>query len=311
MTLGAYLKSEREARAISLETVARETKLGIRMLQAIEADRFDKLPEGMFRNAFIKTYAKQIGLDGDQVLRDFHLLPSNTALLQQIAKQAESQERLNRWKSGVKIALGALVILALIGYLIHKINTGKSSPAGTPAVVSSHPAGNPPAGTALPPATPPKPDTQTGAAPASVPPENAAAAQNTGGGDSGSNPQLKVLGELAKKPEPAPAPASNPAGEATVSSSGPSLNIIITEKAWISVVSGDRTLFSGLLHQNDTKSFPLDQPLKLTVGNAGGIQLSVGGQVFRPLGASGEVRVILVSLDNYQQYLSGPPPAKE
>jgi cytoskeleton protein RodZ len=311
MTLGAYLKSEREARAISLETVARETKLGIRMLQAIEADRFDQLPEGMFRNAFIKTYAKQIGLDGEKVLRDFHLLPSNTVLLQQIAKQAESQERLNRWKSGVKIVLGGLVILALIGYLIHKMNTGKSSPAGTPAVVSSQPAGNAPQVTTLPPAPPPKSDEQTSATPASAPFQNPAGPQNSGGGGTGSNPQLKVLGELAKKPEPAPVSASSPAGEATVRSSGLSLNVTITEKAWISVVSGDRTLFSGLLHQQDSKSFPLDQPLKITIGNAGGIQLSVGGQVFRPLGASGEVRVILVSMDNYQQYLSGPTPEKE
>ncbi len=100
------------------------------------------------------------------------------------------------------------------------------------------------------------------------------------------------------------------AGEAAAGVGGLSLNLSITDKTWISVIAGDHTLFTGLLQQQETKSFPLSEPLKLTIGNAGGVQLSVGGRNFRPLGEAGEVRVIMVSADNYQQYLENPAPGQ-
>ena len=80
------------------------------------------------------------------------------------------------------------------------------------------------------------------------------------------------------------------------------------EKTWISVMSGETTIFTGLLEAGSSKEFSLNHPLKLTLGNAGGALLSVHGQNFRPLGASGEVRVILVTAENYQQYLASPQP---
>jgi hypothetical protein len=44
------------------------------------------------------------------------------------------------------------------------------------------------------------------------------------------------------------------------------------------------------------------------VGNAGGVRLQVGGQVFSSLGKPGERKILEVSAANYQQYLAPKTP---
>jgi cytoskeletal protein RodZ len=310
VTLGAYLKSEREARGISLEKIARETRIGIRMLESIENDRLDLLPEGMFRNAFIKTYARQIQLDGDKVLQDFHLAASPIpVIINQENKRGFSLEKKSRTGTVVGAALGALIIIGLIAYLILRQDYGKKT-AGPrhegPRAGSASPAIVPPAATA--PTAPPPSASQGGTAI-----ESGFQAGNNAGGQPGSpaavgslQSQLKVLGELAPKTE---APSVSTAGSGVpVSPGGFDLHLTIKEKTWVSVMSGESTIFSGLLEAGNSKNFSLNHPLTITLGNAGGALISVHGQNFRPLGAPGEVRVILVTAENYQQYLASPQP---
>ena len=69
--LGERLKREREKRKIALQEVASATKIGTRYLRAIEEDKFDELPGGVFNKGFIKAYARHLGLDADQALADY------------------------------------------------------------------------------------------------------------------------------------------------------------------------------------------------------------------------------------------------
>jgi cytoskeletal protein RodZ len=43
----------------------------MRFLQALEADRIDVLPGGLFRKAFVRQYAKQVGLDPERTVAEF------------------------------------------------------------------------------------------------------------------------------------------------------------------------------------------------------------------------------------------------
>ncbi len=308
MTLGVYLKSEREARGISLEKISRETKLGIRMLEAIENDRLDRLPEGMFRNAFIKTYARQIGLDGEKILQDFHLVTNQVPVLPNVEKnRGLSMEKKSWAKTVLSIGLGAAIIVGLIVYLILQQDFGKKS---TTVRQEARPASSAP-----PPAMPPSSSAPIAPSPNSPQSSTAVGSVPQGGSNIGGHPgtpaagsplqsQLKVLGELAQKTE-TPSSSTVSSGGST-SPGGLDLHLLTKEKTWISVMSGDTTIFTGLLEAGSTKNFSLNHPLKLTLGNAGGALLSVRGQNFRPLGASGEVRVILVTAENIQQYLASP-----
>jgi cytoskeleton protein RodZ len=65
-----YLKGQREERKIRLSDVAVQTRISIRFLEAIEAGNFEILPTTYIR-AFIRDYAKAIGLDPDETIKRF------------------------------------------------------------------------------------------------------------------------------------------------------------------------------------------------------------------------------------------------
>ena len=67
-TLGEYLKRERELRHISLEELAEGTKIGIHVLKAMEANRWEELPGKVFMKGFTKSYAEFIGLVPEDVI---------------------------------------------------------------------------------------------------------------------------------------------------------------------------------------------------------------------------------------------------
>ena len=61
----------RRNRGISLEQIADSTKLGIRVLEAIERGEFRKLPGGIYNTNYIRQYARAIDYD-ESALIDFY-----------------------------------------------------------------------------------------------------------------------------------------------------------------------------------------------------------------------------------------------
>jgi cytoskeleton protein RodZ len=70
-SFGDNLRRERELRRISLREISEATKIPTRFLQAIEDDRIEVLPGGVFKRAFVREYSKVVGLDPDRVVSDF------------------------------------------------------------------------------------------------------------------------------------------------------------------------------------------------------------------------------------------------
>ena len=70
-TFGENLRRERELRGIDLHEIAEATKISVRFLQALEQDRVAILPGGIFRRAFVRQYAKCVGLDADRTVAEF------------------------------------------------------------------------------------------------------------------------------------------------------------------------------------------------------------------------------------------------
>jgi cytoskeletal protein RodZ len=67
------LKKKRNEKGISLEEIHQKSRLSLDYLIAIEAGRIEKLPAG-YERIYLKRYAKEIGLDEAEVLRDFDLM---------------------------------------------------------------------------------------------------------------------------------------------------------------------------------------------------------------------------------------------
>jgi len=70
-TFGPRLRQERERRHISLTSIAQNTKISRALLEALERDDVSRWPAGIFRRSFVRAYAQAIGLDPDEVVREF------------------------------------------------------------------------------------------------------------------------------------------------------------------------------------------------------------------------------------------------
>ena len=68
---GDKFRKERERQGIKLEDVSNSTKIGSRMLRAIEEELFDQLPGGVFNKGFIRAYAKYLGLDEEETITGY------------------------------------------------------------------------------------------------------------------------------------------------------------------------------------------------------------------------------------------------
>ena len=86
------------------------------------------------------------------------------------------------------------------------------------------------------------------------------------------------------------------------------MRIKAREQAWVRVSAGESTLFSGMLRSDETRSFSLQRPLNVKLGNPLGTQLWVNDQVFGQLGEPGKTKTIVVSAENYQGFLAVPDP---
>ena len=70
-TFGTRLRRHRERQHIELSSIAAETKIALPLLEGLEADSVSHWPSGIFRRAFIRAYAHAIGLQPDEVVREF------------------------------------------------------------------------------------------------------------------------------------------------------------------------------------------------------------------------------------------------
>ena len=71
MAFGERLQREREMRGITLEEIAKATRIGTRSLRALEQEDFGKLPGGIFNKGFVRAYARYLGIDEEQAVTDY------------------------------------------------------------------------------------------------------------------------------------------------------------------------------------------------------------------------------------------------
>ncbi|HMF95881.1 MAG TPA: helix-turn-helix transcriptional regulator [Vicinamibacterales bacterium] len=70
-SFGARLRAQRERRGISLDEVASRTKINVALFEAMERDDASRWPSGLFRRAFMRAYATEVGLDPEPIVREF------------------------------------------------------------------------------------------------------------------------------------------------------------------------------------------------------------------------------------------------
>lgn len=65
---GAQLKAAREGRSLSLAEMANRLHLDTRIVSALEADAYERLPDSAYVRGYIRSYARQLDLDAEPLI---------------------------------------------------------------------------------------------------------------------------------------------------------------------------------------------------------------------------------------------------
>lgn len=74
LELGSLLKKAREEKGLNLDDIQEETKIRKKYLEAIEENNFDVLPGRVYLKVFIKGYAREVGLNYQDLLKKYEIL---------------------------------------------------------------------------------------------------------------------------------------------------------------------------------------------------------------------------------------------
>ena len=139
-SFGEDLRRERELRGVSLREISDNTKIAMRFLEALENDRVDVLPGGLFPRSFVRQYASFVGLDPDRAVADF--LADHGQRPEPQAGQSRSAPTGSRpWLSPGSLFFAAMALAAVFLVMRRSGEEGESRSAdtATPAPVVATP----------------------------------------------------------------------------------------------------------------------------------------------------------------------------
>lgn len=110
---GRFLTQQRELRGMSRDDVAKTTKIPATLVAALEDGQSERLPERVFVQNLIRSYAQVIGLSADDAITRWHEIPG-VARDPDAAPAVLEQQRKSR---ALKTLLWVLVALAVAAYV--------------------------------------------------------------------------------------------------------------------------------------------------------------------------------------------------
>jgi cytoskeleton protein RodZ len=299
-SFGEKLKLEREKRKITLEQISTSTKIGTRLLQAMEDDKFDQLPGGIFNKGFVRAYARFVGLDEDQTVADYmeasgDAPPVSTEIATPIDEEREHVENIRRLEAtsdtptrelpwGLFAAVLLVVALTLSLWSRHQREHAKQSVRPAPATVT----------------TPAPSDQMTGAGTSGVPSETPV--EDTGAGSPSAASPVR---------EPAPSTPASPSSTKTLPATPPkpqsaalqervpaatpgqfTVVVEVRKESWVSITADGKTLVSQVLAPGSAQTVRGRKEIIVKTGNAAGVGFLFNGKKLDLGGESGQVKTV-------------------
>lgn len=138
MAIGEVLREAREAQGLTLEAVEDATKIRRKYIRALETEEFSILPGRVYAKAFLRTYAKYLGLDSESLVAEFNQrFPGDEKgdVEQEPAGRGPVERRTPAY---TKYLVVLLVIAALVGfnalYRYGSVERGEEHSPGVPPV---------------------------------------------------------------------------------------------------------------------------------------------------------------------------------
>ncbi len=265
-SFGTWLRRQREGRQIALREIADSSKISLRYLQALEADRFEVLPAAVFAKGFLRQYARYVGLDPEDVI-NFYLSARQAQDLEADApEEITLRSSSGGLFSGWKLLALIVVLLGIVALLFHLAERRTVSSESISNTASS--------GTGSLQETPP-----------SV--------------VSSSEPAASTVGDVAARSgaEPAGAATAGPKtpGAAPSLDDPPSISVLSSpasstapiwvkldfrRECWVQVRTDGRRALSETKVQGESVDLEAERSVELTFGDGGAVTVEVNGFPF-------------------------------
>jgi transcriptional regulator with XRE-family HTH domain len=142
-SVGGLLRKEREAQEKTLEDVAKGTKMSLPVLQAIEEDRFSVLPAPVYVKGHVRTYARFLGLDEEEVVEKYMRFTQQNEPEEldewdtvEIELQEQRKEMGRRWMWIAGAAVVVVLAVIIIVKLATRPDSGDQNAGDAPLVTS-------------------------------------------------------------------------------------------------------------------------------------------------------------------------------
>ena len=145
-TVGERLRAAREAKDLSLEDVAAQTRIPQRHLESLETADWDKLPHPTYTLGFAKSYASAVGLDRADVGEQLKAEMGGVRPTTQTAEVFEPADPARTMpKSLVFGAIGAVIILVIVMTWLNErsLSEGEDTNSAAAAEAPAQPARQP------------------------------------------------------------------------------------------------------------------------------------------------------------------------
>lgn len=144
-SIGERLRSAREARGLTLDDVAAQTRIPIRHLRAIEDGNWSELPAVTYTVGFARSYANAVGLDGAEVGRQVRDEVGGSPQPTQLAPVYYSAPDPARVPSRPLAWIAALLAVVLIGgYIWWRSRLAADDPVAATPPAAEQPAADRP-----------------------------------------------------------------------------------------------------------------------------------------------------------------------
>lgn len=269
---GERLKQERERRKMTLDDVALATKIGTRMLSALEEEKFERLPGGIFNKGFVRAYARHLGLDDEQAVADYLAASGGTpAVVATTPRETPPPEPPPLIEGPAQtpwglIAVTALLVMVAVGLAVWGFSSRKPKPdevtfaTEKPKEIVASPA----------PATS-----------AAVPNEVATPLP----ADATAHPPVQTAAMTSST-------TAQPAAPATPAPGAFLVLVKAREESWVSILAdGNQTEFT--LSPGRQRSIEARKEVKIKAGNVGALDFWFNGEKLAGQGENNEVRTLI------------------
>jgi len=317
---GAALLAERRNQGLSLGDIARQLKLSVRQVEALERDEYSGFSGSVFVRGFLRNYAKLLRLDPDSLVEAAGASIAPVRLhepaVMETPMSAPDHERRRRILTWSAFAVLAFVVLLLLASNASKEQRGTQvaeRPAAPPVPAASTPehAESPPAlpsqaaaEPAAPSAIPAAPTGAVAPAPDSQPTAQASASATPAeaipspGPSASASPGAAANDSLRAGAREAVEGAAVAKPKVLVTGSGSNqIRMIFDDESWVEVRDGSgETIFSRLNEPGTERLIRGLPPFVVVVGNAHAVRLLYQGKPI-DLGPHTRVDVARVTLE--------------